>query len=261
MGQASTVGVIIPWASLSKQQRTAERKYAFYVRNIVPIGAASAISLFTGNSAYLYLSVPLVQIMKSCTPIMLVLTLYVTNVERPSTGFVTCVVAMSSGIVITNIGERIDSVKLTGVLLSACSSACEVARLLLTQRLLSNVSAAEGLHLVTPMCTLWLFLFSLVHEIPLAIEEDAQSIVRGNWSAFGASMMLAVAVNTSSFMVIKQTSSITLKMLGNARNSGLVLFSVLFLERAKSVTELTGYVISVVSFGMYTYLRHSVKGR
>ena len=40
----------------------------FYFRNLLPIGAAMAITLATGNAVYLFLPVSLIQMLKAFTP-------------------------------------------------------------------------------------------------------------------------------------------------------------------------------------------------
>ena len=55
------------------------------------------------------------------------------------------------------------------------------------------------------------------------------------------------------FLVIQLTSSVTLKVLGTARNAGLVVFSFLFLGEIVSWLQGIGYSISLLAFGAYNY--------
>lgn len=252
IGQIFTMFMVIPW--VLKTQSLPQQSYLFYFKNVAPIGAASAITLCAGNATYLYLSVSLVQILKACTPIILICMLYVTNVERPSKRIVACIFVVSGGMVLASIG-KINRFNMVGIVLNVGACTFEATRLLLSQKLLSNVSAIEGIYYTSPMCTLWLLFFASIYEIPSAIEENAHAIIKKNLLTFCMSMILALAVNTSSFFVIKQTSSIMLKILGNARNASLVLFSVLFLEDTVNMTQGIGYTICLIFFGLYNYFK------
>ena len=68
-------------------------------------------------------------------------------------------------------------------------------------------------------------------------------------------MVLGFAVNVSSFLVIKRSSSIMLKLLGTARNAGLVLFSSVFLGETITRTQTFGYAVCLTFFGAYNYCK------
>jgi hypothetical protein len=57
------------------------------------------------------------------------------------------------------------------------------------------------------------------------------------------------------FLVIQLTSSVTLKVLGTARNAGLVVFSFLFLGEVVTWLQGVGYMLSLVAFGFYNYFK------
>lgn len=53
------------------------------------------------------------------------------------------------------------------------------------------------------------------------------------------------------------TSSVTLKVLGTARNAGLVIFSFVFLQEVVTSLQGVGYTMSLVAFGFYNYFKMS----
>ena len=61
------------------------------------------------------------------------------------------------------------------------------------------------------------------------------------------------------FVVIKLTNSVTLKVLNTARNAAFVLFSVTFLQEPTTALQLSGYVVSLASFGAYTFYKSTEK--
>lgn len=64
-------------------------------------------------------------------------------------------------------------------------------------------------------------------------------------------------INFITFLVIQMTSSVTLKVLGTARNAGLVVFSFVFLREVVTWLQGVGYTISLVAFGFYNYFKMS----
>ena len=72
---------------------------------------------------------------------------------------------------------------------------------------------------------------------------------------FLASASLGVVASMMTFVVIKLTNSVTLKVLNTARNAAFVLFSVTFLQEPTTALQLSGYVVSLASFGAYTWYK------
>jgi len=79
-------------------------------------------------------------------------------------------------------------------------------------------------------------------------------IVRHIWLFLWAST-LGVAVNLASILMIKYTGSVTLKLLGTARNAGLVLYAIVVCGDATSVTQVAGYTASTLFFLVYIYAK------
>ena len=70
-----------------------------------------------------------------------------------------------------------------------------------------------------------------------------------------ASAFLGFAVNIATFLVIKTTNSVTLKVLGTARNAGLVLVSSWLYHEAITPLEAAGYGVSLLCFFWYNYAK------
>lgn len=85
--------------------------------------------------------------------------------------------------------------------------------------------------------------------------EQAVSVVHAEPWLFLSSAALGFGVNLCTFLVIKSTNSVTLKVLGTARNAGLVLLSAwLYNERITSL-ESFGYAISLAAFAAYNVFK------
>ena len=76
-----------------------------------------------------------------------------------------------------------------------------------------------------------------VTELPRAVAAGNLAIVSEHAHTFALAAALGFTVNLASFLVIKRTNSIMLKLLGTARNAGLVLFSATFLGEQITQTQ------------------------
>ena len=113
----------------------------------------------------------------------------------------------------------------------------------------------EGQYYMAPISALWLFSASALTELPRALASRAWTVPLSHPLLFVASATLGLAVNLCTFLVIKATGSVTLKVLGVARNAGLVLWSAYVLGEAVSPLEAVGYSISLAAFAAFNYFK------
>lgn len=240
IGQAaSALGAFVSIRVLQTQPLECDHlvTWSFYLKNMAVVGAATAASLSFGNAGYLYLTVSFVQILKAFTPVVVVLMLYLTAVEIPSRRVTFSVIMICVGTSIASAGEA--NFNLTGLLIMAAAETCEATRLVLTQKLLTNLKfpAMEGLYYMAPICTCWMWGVGAMTELPRAVAAGNLAIVSEHAHTFALAAALGFTVNLASFLVIKRTNSIMLKLLGTARNAGLVLFSATFLGEQITQTQ------------------------
>ena len=128
---------------------------------------------------------------------------------------------------------------------------------MLTQKLLTNLKfpALEGLYYMAPICSFWMFGLAAGIELPRALSEGAFANLLAHPLLLLAAVCLGFAVNVASMLVIKQTSAVMLKLLGTARNAGLVLFSALFLGEEITPLQALGYALCLAFFGLYNYYK------
>lgn len=228
----------------------------FFVRNLLPIGAAMACTLAAGNAVYLYLPVSFIQMLKAFTPSVTLTMLYMTDVEIPSRPEVLSVLVICMGTAIASVGEG--SFHFLGLVLMFLAEVSEAVRLVLAQKLLKNLKFGiiEGQYFMAPVSALWLCSASALVELPRAMHsKHAWDIVRGETALLLLSATLGFAVNIATFLVIKSTNSVTLKVLGTARNAGLVLVSSWLYNESITALEAVGYLVSLSAFGAYNYLK------
>jgi hypothetical protein len=117
----------------------------------------------------------------------------------------------------------------------------------------------EGQYFIAPISALWLFSASAIMELPRAMEpinwRRAVATLHADPMLFLSSAALGFGVNICTFLVIKSTNSVTLKVLGTARNAGLVLVASWMYNEHITRLEATGYGISLLAFGAYNYYK------
>ena len=110
---------------------------SFWLQNLLPIGAALAATLAAGNAVYLYLPVGFIQMLKAFTPTVTLSMLWVTGIEVPSVRVLLAVLGICAGTAIASLGES--SLNLIGLGLMLIAEVTEALRLVLTQKLLTNL--------------------------------------------------------------------------------------------------------------------------
>merc|ERR1740121_569240 len=103
---------------------------------------------------------------------------------------------------------------------------------------------------------------AVVMAVPACFLELSQLIAQGRYMVFyeyplemlGASF-LGLGVNFLTMVVIKQTSSLTVKVLNTFRCIGLVVVGVVFYGETRTTRQLCGYGLSLVGFIGYNYFQ------
>ena len=71
------------------------------------------------------------------------------------------------------------------------------------------------------------------------------------WQWFALATLIAFLVNTSSFLVIKRTNVVMLKLLAIARNALVVFSGILFFQETVTPMQFVGYAITLAFFVVY----------
>ncbi|KAG2156814.1 TPT-domain-containing protein [Suillus bovinus] len=123
-----------------------------FLRSILPIGLLFSGSLILSNTAYLYLSVAYIQMLKAFTPVAILLITWATRISEPSRKLLLIVLMISSGVAVTSKGERFFS--WIGFFIQAGGVGFEATRLVLIQTLLHGLKMDPlvSLHLYAPVC-------------------------------------------------------------------------------------------------------------
>ncbi|GLB42046.1 putative TPT-domain-containing protein [Lyophyllum shimeji] len=125
---------------------------ALFVRRILPIGVLFSGSLILSNTAYLYLSVSYIQMLKAFNPVVILLISWTFRLQDPNKKLFLIVIMISSGVALASHGEL--RFHLGGFLVQAGAVLFEASRLVLIQILLHNLKMDPlvSLHYYAPVC-------------------------------------------------------------------------------------------------------------
>ena len=229
----------------------------WYFQNAVPIGGFTALSLALGNYAYLYLSVPFIQMLKASGPCVTMIVLSCLGLELPNHKTVTGVVILCIGTALTAYGEY--AFNWTGTILMLSSEVSEALRLALMQHLAVNqdYGLVEGLYRWTP-ATLGFLVIGILY-----FEQDALGFESGGLGQIVACpqlyflvSILGFFVNLLTFAVIKHVGSLTLKVCGQVRSAVIVFSGVYIFGSMVSSLQAIGYSFSFLGCVLYHIGRH-----
>lgn len=227
----------------------------FYLTRVMPTGFFMAVTFTTGNMGYLYLTVAFVQMLKAFCPVITMLLLFAAKLEKCTVPLVFAVVLMSTGVTLASYGELHMSVfGMTAMLISVVS---ESVRLVLTQYLLvgRQFHPIQGLMYISPACSFWLIVQAMYLEWPnMPFHSTALLVQKHSWE-FLAAAFAGFGVNLLAVSVIKLASSLTLKVLGTAKDAFLVCVGVMFLHEQVTALQFQGYSISLLGFGLYNWTK------
>ena len=222
--------------------------------NIFAVGLMTTAALCTGNGSYLYLTVAFVEILKGFTPVVTMMVQSVFGEPLPTCRVASCVLMISFGTAISSFGEM--HLNLTGLLLMLTSVYCEATRLMLTHRLLThmNFHVIEGLYYMSPASFICAAAVALVVEVPRFHTKRFLHALPDAWHLYLANATLGFLVNVVSFLVIKRTNVVMLKLLAISRNAIVVLAGIVIFSDHVTSVQFCGYAISLVFFAAYNYM-------
>lgn len=225
-----------------------------YLSSVMPIGALYALSLWFSNSAYIYLSVSFIQMLKALMPV----AVYTLGVAFRRDNFRCATLAnmllVAGGVGVAAYGEA--NFNATGVLLQLAAVGFEATRLVLIQILLASkgisLNPITSLYYVSPTCLLFLSLPWLLVEYPVLAPLMASA--RPNLMLFGCNCLCAFALNLAVFLLIGKTSALTMNVAGVVKDWLLIAFSWSVIKDRVTTINLLGYLLA---FGGVCWYNHA----
>lgn len=225
-----------------------------YLKSVVPIGALYSLSLWFSNSAYIYLSVSFIQMLKALMPV----AVYSIGVSFKKESFkketMINMVSISLGVAVAAYGEA--KFDVFGVTLQLMAVAFEATRLVLIQILLNSkgikLNPITSLYYIAPCCLVFLSFPWFVMEYPLL--RDKASLSFDFW-VFGSNSLCAFALNLAVFLLVGKTSALTMNVAGVVKDWLLIAFSWSVIKDTVTPLNLIGYGLAFLGVAYYNHCK------
>eukprot|EP00043_Microstomoeca_roanoka_P017518 m.183400 g.183400 ORF g.183400 m.183400 type:complete len:416 (+) comp16651_c1_seq4:83-1330(+) len=185
----------------------------FFIWRIMPVGLFGSASICLGNAALMHLSMSFIQMLKSFTPVVTLIFLVLAGLSQPNRGIVVSVLGITTFSVIAVYGEV--NFSLLGFVIMMLSVFAEAMKMVLTQQLFSGIakfSVLESQYYIGPAILFWSIMAIIFLESRELISTTAWQICLQYPMAFLVAAALGAAVNFASFLVIKATNALSLKV-------------------------------------------------
>lgn len=228
-----------------------------YTTSVIPIGAMFAMTLWLGNTAYLYISVAFAQMLKAIMPVAVFILGVAAGLEVMSCRMLLIMSLISLGVIVASYGEI--SISWIGVVYQMGGVVGEALRLIFMEIFVKRkglkLNPISIMYYVSPCSALCLF-------IPWIFLEKPKMDANGLWNFPPIVLILnclcTFALNLSVFLVISHTSALTIRVAGVVKDWVVVLLSaLLFADTKLTLINLFGYGIAIA--GVVAYNNHKLK--
>lgn len=228
--------------------------FQIYATCVIPISAFFASSLWFGNTAYLYISVAFIQMLKALMPVATFVMAVICGTDILKCDLLLNMLLVSIGVVISSYGEI--HFNAIGTVYQVTGIFAEALRLVLTQVLLQKkglkLNPVTSLYYIAPCSFLFLFFPWYLLEKP---GMDVSHIQFNFWIFF-SNALCALALNFSIFLVIGRTGAVTIRVAGVLKDWILIALStVIFPESTITGLNIIGYAVALCGVVIYNYLK------
>jgi hypothetical protein len=192
------------------------------LRQAAGVGALQALTLASGNAAYMHLSVPLVQVLKCLQPIAALLVMVMVGERCPRPRALACLLVLCAAAARASSGDA--SATATGLAVMGLSLTAEACRVVGMQLAIkrSEWTPAVAVQYTSLACVGWLLACAAAFEAP--------ELLRPRWAPWDRTDLLALAgalggapvLNTAAAALLQLTDSATLKAVALARSAAIV---------------------------------------
>lgn len=223
-----------------------------YFSSVVPIGALYSLSLWLSNSAYIYLSVSFIQMLKALMPVAVYSIGVLLKKESYKNDTMFNMLSISLGVGVAAYGEaRFDT---WGVILQLGVVAFEATRLVMIQILLTSkgisLNPITSLYYVAPCCFVFLSIPWILVEYPILKQT---STFQFDFVIFGTNSFCAFALNLAVFLLVGKTSALTMNVAGVVKDWLLIAFSWSVIKDTVTPINLFGYGLAFLGVAYYNH--------
>ncbi|KAJ0522886.1 putative sugar phosphate transporter domain-containing protein [Helianthus annuus] len=259
-------------------------KVGRYTTSVFPIGAMFAVTLWLGNTAYLYISVSFAQMLKAIMPVAVFFLGVAAGLEAMSCSMLLIMSVISFGVLVASYGEI--NINWIGVVYQMGGVVGEALRLIFMEILVKRkgvklnpismmfyVSPCRQVYILSSKAyqiVFMLFMYNKFRELHFCpCEQNLGSLCSAvclfvpwiflempkmeSWSfqpfVLTLNSLCTFALNLSVFLVIQHTSALTIRVAGVVKDWVVVLLSaILFADTKLSLVNLIGYAIGNLLF-------------
>lgn len=222
-----------------------------YTTSVIPIGAMFAMTLWLGNTAYLYISVAFAQMLKAVMPVAVFILGVAAGLEVMSIRMLLIMSLISFGVLVASYGEI--NINWIGVVYQMGGVVGEALRLIFMEILVKRkglkLNPISMMYYVSPCSALCLL-------IPWIFLEKPKMDAQGTWNfqplVLTLNSLCTFALNLSVFLVIQHTSALTIRVAGVVKDWVVVLLSaLLFADTKLTLINIFGYAIAIGGVAAY----------
>ncbi|GJJ11136.1 hypothetical protein Clacol_005367 [Clathrus columnatus] len=218
-----------------------------WLKKIIPVGALFTGSLILSNTAYLYLSVAFIQMLKAFTPVAILLISFTFRIQDPSKRLFMIVFMISGGVSLASYGELKFNMK--GFIIQALAVLFEASRLVMIQLLLHGIKMDPlvSLHYYAPVCAGFNLLILPFTDGLAPFYEVV---------ALGPAIMLSNAgvaflLNIAAVFLVGVGSGLILTLAGVFKDILLIIGSVLLFGTVVTPLQIFGYGIALIGLVIF----------
>lgn len=241
-------------ASVKEERITQE----VYWKKMVMLALCYALALVLGNSAYKYLSVSYIQMLKSCTPVPTLLASFLLGreSEKPAHLYITfgLILMICFGAAVSSVGETQFSI--IGFLYMVFAIIADVCRMSCMDYLTKDVKldTLSTLYYMAPLASFFIAFGFLLFEADSFFSEGGGA-ERLQSSGFVMVLFLnaslAMLLNCSIVLFITYAGLMTMSLVGIAKDILTVGLSCLLFRQAVTLLQLGGYSVSLGGLMLY----------
>ncbi|GBE83853.1 TPT-domain-containing protein [Sparassis latifolia] len=218
-----------------------------FLRSILPIGFLFSGSLILSNTAYLYLSVAYIQMLKAFNPVAILLISWTFRIQDPNKKLAMIVFMISAGVALASHGEL--RFNLIGFLTQAAAVAFESSRLVMIEILLHGLKMDPlvSLHYYAPVC-------ALINLLVLPLTEGLApfyEVMRVGPLVLLSNACIAFMLNVAAVFLIGAGSGLVLTLAGVFKDILLITGSVLIFGAMVTPLQVVGYSIALCGLVLY----------
>ncbi|KAJ7600656.1 TPT-domain-containing protein [Mycena floridula] len=218
-----------------------------FIKSILPIGVLFSGSLILSNTAYLYLSVSYIQMLKAFNPVCILLISWTFRISEPNRKLALIVFMISCGVALASHGEL--KFNLLGFIIQAAAVGFEASRLVMIEVLLQGLKMDPlvSLHYYAPVC-------AVINLIFLPFTEGLQpfyDLAKVGPLILFSNAFVAFFLNVAAVFLVGVGGGLVLTLAGVFKDILLITASVIFASALVTPLQVFGYSIALGGLVLY----------